>query len=92
MNSRKLKGTFGEMLGDQVKTVPRGFDKENPALDLLRYKQFWFERSFSDKEAFDKNFLQEINRTFVNIRPFFDYMSEVLTTDLNGESIVQGYR
>lgn len=88
LNSKKIKLTFGEMLGDQVKTAPRGFDKADPAIELLRFKQFWFERSFSDKEALDKNFLQQVNKTFINIRPFFDYMSEVLTTDLNGELIV----
>ena len=88
LNSRKLKGTFGEMLGNQVKTAPRGFDKDDPAIALLRYKQFWFERSFSDEETLSKDFVQQVNKTFINIRPFFDYMSEVLTTDLNGESIL----
>lgn len=88
LNTKKIKFTFGEMLGEQVKTAPRGFDKADSAIGLLRYKQYWFEHSFSDKEALDKNFLQQVNKTFVDIRPFFDYMSEVLTTNLNGESVV----
>jgi hypothetical protein len=28
-------------------------------------------------------------KTFMAIRPFFDYMSDILTTDLNGESILK---
>lgn len=86
LNSKVLQKTFGEMHGDQVKTAPRGFAKDHVAIDLLRYKQFWFERSFTDKEVLANNFLDQVNKTFKSIRPFFDYMSEVLTTDLNGVS------
>jgi uncharacterized protein (DUF2461 family) len=75
------------MQGDCVKTTPRGFPVDHPAIGLLRYKQFWFERSFSDEEVLAKDFLNKVNQTFKSIRPFFDYMSNVLTTDLNGEPI-----
>ncbi|MEQ9592971.1 MAG: DUF2461 domain-containing protein [Cyclobacteriaceae bacterium] len=88
LKSKRLISTFGEMQGEQVKTTPRGFDKEDPAIELLRYKQYWFERTFSDKEVLAPNFLTEANNTFRSIRPFFDYMSEVLTTNADGESIV----
>jgi uncharacterized protein (TIGR02453 family) len=88
LNSKSIKNAFGTMQGDQVKTAPKGFDKDHPAIELLRYKQFWFERSFTDKEVLDKNFVNEMNKMFKAIRPFFDYVSYVLTTDLNGESII----
>jgi uncharacterized protein (TIGR02453 family) len=88
LNSKTIKNTFGTMQGERVKTTPKGFSKDHPAIDLLRYKQFWFERSFTDKEMLAKNFVHEVNKTFKAIRPFFDYVSYVLTTDLNGESIV----
>jgi uncharacterized protein (TIGR02453 family) len=87
LSSKKLITTFGEMQGDKVKTAPRGFDKEHPAIDLLRYKQFWFEHSFTDKEVLSPDFLKQVNEVYKIIRPFFDYMSEVLTTNSNGELI-----
>jgi hypothetical protein len=31
---------FGAMDGDQLKTAPQGYDRDHPAIDLLRYKQF----------------------------------------------------
>ena len=74
------------MQGTQVKTAPRGFPKDHPAIDLLRYKQFWFEHSFSDKEVLADDFLVKMNQSFKAIRPFFDHMSEILTTNANGES------
>jgi uncharacterized protein (TIGR02453 family) len=86
MNSKSIKNTFGDMQGTQVKTAPRGFPKDHPAIDLLRYKQFWFEHSFSDKEVLADDFLVKMNQSFKAIRPFFDHMSEILTTNANGES------
>jgi uncharacterized protein (TIGR02453 family) len=86
---RGIRTTFGNMEGDQVKTAPRGFAKDHPAIDLLRYKQFWFEREFTDEEVLSSGFLQKVNNTYKAIRPFFDYMSEVLTTDLNGVSTLR---
>ncbi|WP_336965023.1 DUF2461 domain-containing protein [Chryseobacterium contaminans] len=79
---------FGELKGDAVKTAPRGFDKNHPAIDLIRKKQFVVMRKFTDKEVFADNFQEEVLKTLLAMRPFFDYMSEVLTTDLNGESII----
>jgi uncharacterized protein (TIGR02453 family) len=87
LRASPLRRVFGEMRGDQVKTAPKGFPKDHEAIGLLRYKQYWFERSFTDKEVLDPGFINELNRTFKTIRPFFDYMSDVLTTDLNGESL-----
>lgn len=86
LNSKVIQSTFGDMEGNQVKTVPRGFAKDHPAIDLLRYKQYWFERSFTDKEVMAEGFAEQVNKTFKSIRPLFNHMSEVLGTDLNGES------
>ena len=76
--------TFGVLQGEGVKTAHKGFSKEHPAIDLIRKKQFIVTRKFSDKEVTSGNFLSELDQTFRNMRPFFDYMSEVLTTDANG--------
>ncbi|WP_343687751.1 DUF2461 domain-containing protein [Chryseobacterium gleum] len=78
---------FGELKGDSVKTAPRGFDKNHPAIDLIRKKQFLVMRKFTDKEVLSDNFQKEAILTLLAMRPFFDYMSEVLTTDLNGEPL-----
>ncbi len=76
--------TFGELKGDKVKTAPKGYKKDHPNIDLLRYKQFLVSHKFSDEEALDKSFLEKVLQTYRNMRPFFNYMSEVLTTDADG--------
>lgn len=84
LKSKTFVSTFGTLQGEQLKTTPKGFDAQSEAIDLLRYKQFLVIRKFTDKEVLSETFLKEANQTFKNMRPFFDYMSEVLTTDING--------
>ncbi|HYV93846.1 MAG TPA: DUF2461 domain-containing protein [Chitinophagales bacterium] len=86
LSNKTLVKTFGKIQGDKVATAPKGFSKDNSAIDLLRHKQFYFERNFADAEVTSKNFLREMNTTFKNLRVYFDYMSDVLTTDANGIS------
>ncbi|QMU64898.1 MAG: TIGR02453 family protein [Flavobacteriaceae bacterium] len=78
----------GKFEGSELKYAPRGFDKEHPDVDLLRKKGFIAVRNFTDIQVLDTNFLEELNVTYQALRPFFDYMSDVLTTNLNGESIL----
>ncbi len=83
-----FKKVWGTLYGNEVKTTPKGFSKEHQNIDLIRKKQLIFRSPFSDREIFSNTFLDDVVRRFELIRPFFDYMSEILTTDLNGESIL----
>jgi uncharacterized protein (TIGR02453 family) len=84
LNSATIKSTFGKIHGKGVSTAPRGFPKDHPAIELLRLKQYLLTRSFTDSDVLSRGFLSKVNNTFKVIRPFFDYMTEVLSTDLNG--------
>lgn len=84
LSSASFISTFETLKGEQLKTTPKGFDANDEAIDLLRYKQFLLIRKFSDQEMLSEDFLQQAGQTFKNMRPFFDYMSEILTTDING--------
>lgn len=78
---------FSGLKGEELKTAPKGFDKTHEAIALIRKKQFLLTRNFTNKEVLSPNFSEEVIQTFCAMRPFFDYMSDVLTTDLNGESL-----
>jgi uncharacterized protein (TIGR02453 family) len=88
LNDPKFKKTFGTLLGSELKTAPRDFSPEHKAIDLIRKKNFYVMRSFTDKEVMSPNFLKEVIDTYSTIRPFFDLMSSILTTNLDGESVL----
>lgn len=89
INSKSFVSNFGKIWGEQLKTAPKGFPKDHKDINLLRYKQFCVVRNFSDAEALDKNFHKTVNDVFKAMRPFLNFMSEVLTTDINGEQLTQ---
>ena len=84
VSSKKFKSIFGQLRGDQLKTCPKGFDKDSTAIDLLRYKQFVLTKEFSDEEVLANDFLEQADEVYRAMRPFLDFMSYVLTTDENG--------
>ncbi|MBF4492557.1 DUF2461 domain-containing protein [Flavobacterium sp. JLP] len=88
LQSKSFVNTFGTLQGEQLKTTPKGFDVNHEAIDLLRYKQFLIIKRFTDEEVLSPIFLKQALETCKNMRPFFDYMSEVLSTDVNGASVL----
>jgi len=84
----RFKAVWGPLEGDELRSAPRGFDKQDQNIDLIRKKQFIFSKKYTDKEVLSERFTLEVIDSFKAIRPYFDYMSSVLTTNLNGESIL----
>lgn len=88
LGNKRLVKTFGKLTGEQVSSAPRGYTRDHPAIDLLRHKQFILKHTFNDKEVCSPRFVYRVSDVFKQMRPFLNYMSDVLTTDLNGESLI----
>ena len=89
INSKQFTSNFGSLQGDQLKSAPKGFDKEHSAIDLLRYKQFLISKEFTDKDVLSSDFTTTAAETLKAMLPFFEVMTEMLTTNLNGESLIE---
>ncbi|WP_316825605.1 DUF2461 domain-containing protein [Pedobacter miscanthi] len=85
LNDKNFIASFGNLTGEQLKTTPKGFDAGHPDIDLLRFKQFLLIKRFNDETILSDNFVQQLAQAFKDMRPFFDYMSSVLSSDANGE-------
>ena len=89
LNKKEFKSVYGGFNTEsQVKTAPKGFSKDDPNIDLIKNKNFFVTHQYTDAEVLAEDFQQTLLQHFKLLLPFFDYMSEVLTTDLNGESIL----
>tara|TARA_B100000768_G_scaffold180978_1_gene202406 strand:+ start:505 stop:1173 length:669 start_codon:yes stop_codon:yes gene_type:complete len=88
INETSFRSTWGELKGNELKTAPRGMDKNHTDIQLIRKKQYIFSINYSNKEVCEKNFINKLQDSIKKVRPFVNYMSEVLTTDENGESLL----
>ena len=88
IQAKPFKNIWGELEGEELKTAPKGFDKLHQNIKFIRKKQYIFSKAYTDKEVLSSDFIHSVNQAFKTVRPFYDYMSDVLTTNLNGESLI----
>ena len=88
IENKKIIDSWGPIQGNSLKTGPKGFDKNHPFIDLLKYKQFIYVKKFNDDEVFKNDFQKRISKNFKLLLPFHNYFSDILTSDLNGQSIL----
>jgi len=89
ISSKLITKKWGNLIGDSLKSSPRGFSKDHEYISLLRRKSFLFKKNYTDQEVVSKDFIDKLNQDFLVTRIFLDYMSNVLTTDLNGISLIK---
>lgn len=88
LGTKAVRSAFGAVQGEQVASAPRGFAKDHEAIELLRLRQFLWRHPFTDKEVLAPGFLDEVEGLCRTIRPIFDHMTEVLTSDADGRSLL----
>ena len=78
-----LNSMFNTMGDHQLKTAPKGYDKEHPAIDLLRFKSFVLSRSLSDKEVHSKDLAIKAAAVFKEMSPFIQFLNEAIVLSGN---------
>lgn len=74
--NKDFVSTFGQLEGEKLKTVPKGFSKEHPHIDLLRMKSFLVEKSISDREVLSEGLIDDVVKAFRIMKPLNDFMND----------------
>jgi len=69
---------LGPMTGDKLSRVPRGFAKDQPAADYLKFKQFLGGREFPPEFATSAAFYPALIETYKAILPLIRFLNEPL--------------
>lgn len=78
MKARTLGRLFGEMHGEQLTRVPKGFCADHPAADLLRFKQYYYFVEIDPEIATTPALYSEILKRFRAAAPFLDFLNAPL--------------
>ena len=76
IRGKQFKKLFGDVTGDQLARVPRGFPADHPAANYLRNKNFLAARSFPAETAVSPQFFRLIVETFKGMVPFVRFLNE----------------
>lgn len=72
-----FRRTFGEVHGERLKTVPRGYPRDHPEADLLRLKSITAIRQVTDAQVLSSEFLRQTLDTFKAMKPFLRYLDSL---------------
>ncbi len=81
IRAKKLRTLMGEMHGDQLSRVPKGFPCGHAAADLLRYKQWLVYVMLDPKLAVTPKLLPEVQKRFEAMMPFLEFLNRPLVRD-----------
>src|SRR5436189_4206281 len=78
VTSREFRAVLGELQGERLTRVPRGYLKDHPAAEYLRYKQFLGFREFEPGFATSDRFYPELVRTFKALTPLVRFLNAAI--------------
>jgi uncharacterized protein (TIGR02453 family) len=78
IEDKEFKKYFGTLDGEKVKTVPQGYRRDHPEIELLRFKEIVVVHRLSDEMVLSPKFSTHVIKTFTAMKPFLDYLNTML--------------
>ncbi len=74
-SSPKVRRLLGDLQGESVSRVPKGFDKEHPAADLIRRKHYLLDTNLDPKLATTPKLCSELATRIEAMMPFVEFLN-----------------
>ena len=78
LNEPEFTREFGELGGETLKTAPKGYPKDHPAIDLLRHKSFLVGVDLDENQVLSKTFPGRCVRVFMHMKPLNDFINRAI--------------
>jgi uncharacterized protein (TIGR02453 family) len=76
--SNSFRKTYPEMYDDKLKTAPKGFPKDFPGIDLLKYKSFAFTSAVDDSVVTSDAYVAKIVSAMKELYPVNRFLNTAL--------------
>lgn len=70
-----FKNIFGEIEGEKLKRMPKGYPEDHKHIELLKLKSFLATHKVSDKEIMKDDFLETAANVFKTLKPLGDFLN-----------------
>lgn len=78
---KKFKSTYGELErgeGMALSREPKGYEKDNPAIEYLKLKSFVATTDLTDEDLVSKDLVKKITAAFETLKPLVDFLNRAL--------------
>ncbi|OWP83489.1 TIGR02453 family protein [Flavobacterium davisii] len=78
---QKEFGTIDKEEGYVLKSAPKGYDINHPAIEFLKLKSFTISQPIDEKWFTDKDFAKKVASKLILIKPFNEFLNRALETE-----------
>jgi uncharacterized protein (TIGR02453 family) len=81
LQNKKFKQTFGDLSREEGMSLirePKGYDKDNPAIDYIKLKNFIVSVPVTDEELTDKKIIKKIITCFATMQPMLQFLNRAI--------------
>lgn len=81
LDNKVFKKTFGDLSREEGMSLirePKGYDKDNPAIDYIKLKNFIVSVPISDEELIDKKLIKKIITCFATMQPMLQFLNRAI--------------
>ncbi len=79
VENKDFKKVYGKLWsGDSLKTAPKGFEKDHPALEYLKLKSFIAGHTVKEEKVLSKNYAEYCARIFRAVKPLNDFLNSAI--------------
>ena len=81
IQNKKFVAQYGDLQkgeGLSLSREPKGYEKDNPAIDYIKLKSWIATTSITDAELTDKQLLKKINAAFHALQPLVVFLNRAL--------------
>lgn len=77
IEAKDFKKHFPLIYGGKLKRAPKGYAEDHPDIELLRFKEMFFWKKFSNEEVKSPGFQADLLHHMKILKPYLDYLNEL---------------
>lgn len=75
---KKFTRRFGGLSDERLKTAPKGFPRDHPAIEHLKWKHYIVFRNYPDRDVVSPRYLDRCLDDFLAMAPLNEYLNRVI--------------
>jgi uncharacterized protein (TIGR02453 family) len=84
LKEKNFKKEFGSLdinENNSLKSMPRGYEKDHPAIEFLKLKSFTVSQKYDISEVTKKDFVAKMSQKLITLKPFNEFINRALETE-----------
>ncbi|PBJ13756.1 DUF2461 domain-containing protein [Flavobacterium sp. ACN6] len=84
LNNKDFKKEFGNLdinENNSLKSMPRGYEKDHPAIEFLKLKSYTATQVYDISEVTKKDFVSKMSQKLIALKPLNDFINRALETE-----------